>query len=62
MQTPTPPLARLRGPDGQWYRECPTKATESFGGGLDRRIGADDLEHLDRLAAHVAELVRACWS
>jgi replication initiator protein RepSA len=38
-----------------------TKATESFGAGLDRRIGADDLEHLDRLPAHVADLVRACW-
>jgi hypothetical protein len=38
-----------------------TKATESFGAGLDRRIGADDLEHLDRLPAHVAELVRGCW-
>ena len=38
-----------------------TKATESFGTGLDRRLGADDLEHLDRLPAHVAELVRACW-
>jgi hypothetical protein len=24
-----------------------TKATESFGGGLDRRISADDLDHLD---------------
>jgi hypothetical protein len=38
-----------------------TKATESFGAGLDRRIGADDLEHLDSLPAHVAGLVRACW-
>ena len=38
-----------------------TKATESFGAGLDRRIGADDLERLDTLAAHVAELVRAAW-
>jgi hypothetical protein len=38
-----------------------TKATESFGAGLDRRIGVDDLEHLDKLPAHVAELVRACW-
>ena len=38
-----------------------TKATESFGAGLDRRIDADDLDHLDGLPAHVAELVRACW-
>jgi len=38
-----------------------TKATESFGAGLDRRLGADDLDHLDRLPAHVAALVRACW-
>ena len=39
-----------------------TKATESFGAGLDRRLtGADDLDHLDKLPAHVAELVRACW-
>jgi hypothetical protein len=39
-----------------------TKATESFGAGLDRRLGADDLEHLDNLSAHVAELVRAAWA
>jgi hypothetical protein len=38
-----------------------TKATESFGAGLDRRIGADDLDHLDRLPVHVAQLVRAAW-
>jgi replication initiator protein RepSA len=38
-----------------------TKAAESFGAGLDRRIGADDLEHLNGLPAHVAELVRAAW-
>jgi hypothetical protein len=38
-----------------------TKATESFGAGLDRRIGADDLDHLADLPAHVAELVRAAW-
>ena len=30
-----------------------TKATESFGAGLDRRLhDADDLEHLDKLPAH----------
>jgi hypothetical protein len=38
-----------------------TKATESFGSGLDRRLTADDLAHLDGLPAHAAELVRACW-
>jgi hypothetical protein len=39
-----------------------TKATESFGAGLDRCLtGADDLDRLDRLPEHVAELVRACW-
>jgi hypothetical protein len=39
-----------------------TKATESFGAGLDRRLTADeDLERLDGLPAHVAELVRTCW-
>jgi hypothetical protein len=38
-----------------------TKATESFGAGLDHRIGADDLDQLDQLPVHVAELVRACW-
>jgi hypothetical protein len=38
-----------------------SKATESFGSGLDRRLGGDDLEHLDGLPAHVAELVRAAW-
>jgi hypothetical protein len=39
-----------------------TKATESFGTGLDRRLTvADDLDHLDQLPAHVAQLVRACW-
>ena len=30
-----------------------TKATESFGSGLDRRLSADDLECLDKLPAHV---------
>jgi len=39
-----------------------TKATESFGAGLDHRLtAAADLERLDRLPAHVAELVRAAW-
>ena len=38
-----------------------TKATESFGSGLDRRLSADDLDHLDNLPAHVAKLVRAAW-
>jgi hypothetical protein len=39
-----------------------TKATESFGSGLDRRLtDADDLDRLDGLPVHVAELVRACW-
>jgi hypothetical protein len=39
-----------------------TKGTESFGAGLDRRLhDADDLDCLDGLPAHVAELVRACW-
>jgi hypothetical protein len=39
-----------------------TKATESFGAGLDRRLTArDDLDRLDGLPAHVAELVRAAW-
>jgi hypothetical protein len=39
-----------------------TKATESFGAGLDRRLHDGDLDHLDQLPAHVAELVRACWA
>jgi hypothetical protein len=38
-----------------------TKATESFGSGLDRRLTAADLDRLDALPAHVAELVRSCW-
>jgi hypothetical protein len=39
-----------------------TKATESFGSGLDRRLtAADDLERLDQLPVHVADLVRAAW-
>jgi Replication initiator protein, pSAM2 len=38
-----------------------TKATESFGAGLDRRIGVDDLDHLNDLPAHVAKLVKAAW-
>jgi hypothetical protein len=38
-----------------------TKATESFGSGLDRRLTEGDLGHLDDLSAHVAELVRAAW-
>jgi hypothetical protein len=40
-----------------------TKATESFGSGLDRRLtDAADLDRLDQLPAHVAELVRSCWA
>jgi hypothetical protein len=38
-----------------------TKATESFGSGLDRRLTDDDLDHLDKLPTHIGELVRACW-
>jgi hypothetical protein len=39
-----------------------SKATESFGAGLDHRLtDPADLERLDGLPAHVAELVRACW-
>jgi hypothetical protein len=39
-----------------------TKATESFGSDLDRRLtDVDDLERLDKLPAHVVELIRACW-
>jgi hypothetical protein len=38
-----------------------TKAIESFGSGLDRRLTADDLDCLDKLPAHVAKLVQAAW-
>jgi hypothetical protein len=38
-----------------------TKSTESFGSGLDRRLTGDDVEQLERLPTHVAELVRAAW-
>jgi hypothetical protein len=38
-----------------------TKGTESFGAGLDRRLDDAVLERLDKLPAHVAELVRAAW-
>ena len=38
-----------------------SKATESFGSGLDRRLTDDDLNHLDSLPIHVGELVRAAW-
>jgi hypothetical protein len=38
-----------------------TKATESFGSGLDRRLTDDDLDHLDQLPPHIGALVRACW-
>jgi hypothetical protein len=37
-----------------------TKATESFGPALNRRLTADDLDDL-AVPAHVAELVHACW-
>jgi hypothetical protein len=37
-----------------------TKATETFGSGLDHRLTEGDLDQLD-LPAHVAELVRAAW-
>jgi len=39
-----------------------TKATESFGAGLDRRLHDGDRDHLDKLPAHAAELVRGCWA
>jgi hypothetical protein len=40
-----------------------TKATESFGAGLDRRLTADDdLDRLDKLPANVAKLVRPAGS
>jgi hypothetical protein len=38
-----------------------TKATESFGSGLDQRLTEADLAELEALPAHVAELVRAAW-
>ena len=38
-----------------------SKATEALGVTLSHRIGDGDLERLDRLPAHVAELVRAAW-
>ena len=37
-----------------------TKATESFGPALDRRLAAGDLDDL-AVPTHVAELIRACW-
>jgi hypothetical protein len=37
-----------------------TKATETFGTGLDHRLTEGEVDQLD-LPAHVAELVRACW-
>jgi hypothetical protein len=37
-----------------------TKATETFGTGLDHRLREGDLAGLE-LPAHVAELVHACW-
>jgi hypothetical protein len=39
-----------------------TKATESFGTGLDHRLADADLAGLEELPAHVAELVRAAWT
>jgi hypothetical protein len=38
-----------------------SKATESFGAGLDRRLHGADLEQLEKLPAHIAGLVRAAW-
>jgi len=37
-----------------------SKASESFGTGLDHRLSEGDLARLE-LPAHVAELVQACW-
>jgi hypothetical protein len=38
-----------------------TKATESYGAALDRRIRHEhELDHL-RVPAHIARLARACW-
>ena len=58
-----PPPTRPAGPANRGLK-CigASKATESFGSGLDRRLtAADDLERLGGLPAHVAALVRACW-
>ena len=39
-----------------------TKATESYGAALDRRIHHEhELDHL-RVPAHIARMVRACWT
>ena len=38
-----------------------SKATESYGAGLDRRLHGADLEQLEKLPAHIAGLVRAAW-
>jgi hypothetical protein len=40
-----------------------TKATETFGTGLERRLTSADVDRLDRhrLSPHVVRLVRACW-
>ncbi len=64
-------ISRTRGDDpaelsaeqvAAYLAKYATKATESFGTRLDRRITADDLATLDaHLPAHAAALVRACW-
>jgi len=52
------PAARLAG----YIAKYATKATESFGAGLDRPIrSATELDQLD-VPDHVARLVRACWA
>ena len=39
-----------------------SKATESYGAALDRRIHHEhELDHL-RVPAHIARLARACWT
>jgi hypothetical protein len=40
-----------------------TKATETFGTGLQRRLSSGEVDRLDRhhLPPHVVRLVRACW-
>jgi hypothetical protein len=64
ITSPATATARPASSAGQvagYIAKYATKATESFGAGLDRRLTDDDVGHLDRLPVHVAELVRAAW-
>jgi hypothetical protein len=61
--SPAPTTWRGSRRPSRWlHRQVRDQGHRELRRGPGHRLGADDLEHLDGLPAHVAELVRACWA